>query len=139
MHAKQIVDALERSACALLYDSAGAHAADSLQGFECSGTRAIQLDRKAEKPPSGSTDLPRARLRVLATNDRRVLLDSRRLHGIATQIRLDRGGGERQRKEHTAQCETSQGLSLLHLEAFAGVADQFSGAGSAAPASTKAS
>ena len=121
MHAKQIVDALERPACALLYDSAGAHAADSLEGFERSCIRTIQLDRKAEESASRSTNLPRARLRGLATNDRRVLLDSRRLHGIAAQIRFDRGDGERQRKEHTAQCETSQGLSLLHLEAFAGV------------------
>jgi hypothetical protein len=88
MHAKQIVDALERSAGALLYDSAGAHAADSLEGFKCSGTRTIQLDRKSEKPPSGSTNLPRARLRGLATNDRRVLLDSRQLDGIATRLRI---------------------------------------------------
>jgi hypothetical protein len=121
MHAQQIVDALERSACALLHDSAGAHAADSLQGFERSGIRTIQLDRKAEESASRSTNLPRARLRGLATNDRRMLLDSRRLRGVATRLRFDQGDGERQRKEHTAQCETRQGLSLLHLEAFAGV------------------
>jgi hypothetical protein len=121
MHSKQIVDALERSACALLHDSAGAHAADSLQGFERSGTRAIQLDRKAEEPPSGPTNLPRARTRGIATNDGRMLLDSGRLRGISTQPRFDRRDVESQRKEHTAQRESRQSLSLLHLEAFTGV------------------
>jgi hypothetical protein len=83
MDAQQIVDALEGSACALLHDSSRAHAANSLQGFERSRARAIQLDRKAEEPPSGSADFPRARLRGLATNSRRMLLDNRRFHGVS--------------------------------------------------------
>jgi hypothetical protein len=48
MNAEQIIDALEGSARALLHDSSRAHAADSLQGFERSRARAIQLDRKAK-------------------------------------------------------------------------------------------
>jgi hypothetical protein len=48
MNAQQIVDALEGLARALLHDSSRAHAADSLQGFERSRARAIQLDRKAK-------------------------------------------------------------------------------------------
>ena len=75
MDAQQIVDAIEWLACALLHDSARAHAADSLQGFERSSARAIQLDRKAEESPSGSTDLPPTNLRGLATNGHRMLLD----------------------------------------------------------------
>jgi hypothetical protein len=115
MDAQQIVYALEGLACALLHDSSRAHAADSLQGFERSRARAIQFDRKAEEPPSGPTDLPPARLRGLATNSHRMLLDSRRLDGVSTQFRFKRGGGKRQHKEPSAQRESRQGLSLLHL------------------------
>jgi len=75
MNAQQIVDALEGLARALLHDSSRANAADSLQGFERSRARAIQLDRKTEEPPSGSADLPRTRLLGLAPNGHRMLLD----------------------------------------------------------------
>jgi hypothetical protein len=119
--AQQIVDALEGLACALLHDSSRAHAADSAQGFERSGARAIQLDRKAEEPSSGPPKLPRARLRGFATNGRGMLLDSHRLHGVSTQIRFDSGSGKRQRKDRAAQRESRLSLSLLHLEAFTGV------------------
>ena len=121
MDAQQIADALEGPPCAFLHDSSRAHAADSVQGLERPGARAIQLDWKAEEPPSGSTELPRARLRGFATNGRRMLLDSHRLHGVSTQYRFGRGGGKRQRKERAAQRESRLSLSLLHLEAFTGV------------------
>jgi hypothetical protein len=120
MDAQQILDALEGLACPLLHDSSRTHSADSLQGFERSRTRAIQLDGKAEEPASGPTDLPPARLWGLATNGHRMLLDSRRLDGMSTQYRFGRGSGKRQHKERTAQRESRQGLSLLHLEAFTG-------------------
>jgi hypothetical protein len=93
MHTQQIVDALEGSTCTLLDDSSRAHIANSLQGFERSHTGAIQLDRKAEEPPGGPTDLARARLQALALNGRRMLLDGRRLDRVTTQLRFERGGG----------------------------------------------